>query len=917
MRKFSPIFSFLLFLFSLSSASNVIQLNNNDTYYNVSNYLSYYIDSSSTLTIDQLLKNEEHFNFKKINDATTNLGVNYKPHWFSFDIQNNSNRNDWLLEINYPTLNKVTFYFVKEDNQLDTIIYSGKDQLDAKGKSYNYSIVLNPPIKTATICRIFIKVETESFIILPISIISTNSFIIKDRKEFTTLYILYGIVIALVVFNFILFLLTREMNYLLLTLYLLSLSLNAYYMYGYGFDIFPDLDLYLKGRMRQILFGLGSLLFISFSINYLELRKYKLLFKMAIILAIISLVYTLSLFIREIPQSLFTRTSPFLYLLGASIYMYVGIYTFIKGEKLALYYILSFSFVSLASIIYYITLFNVIPFKQEYFNINLAGTVLFGMLLTIGLVEKITSLRQEQTKSKSLETMVNQLNYEIEEKTRIEEALRESEEKFRLLFELSPQAISLSEFKTGKIIDINHQMELISGYPKRKLIGNSSLELNLINPQTRNRIYRELSENQQLVGIDIQLKQDSGKKIDCLAYMQVIEIRGIEILASVFVDITALKKQEHEIKILSSALDQTSNAIAITNLKGIIEYINPSFVKLTEYQHDELIGKTPSLLKSGIHPAEFYKELWNTIESGKTWKGIFYNRKKNGDFFWDETTISPVYNEKGDLEKYIAVKEDITNRTKKEEQLKRSESKLKELNSTKDKFFSIIAHDLMNPFNALLGFTRLLTESIKEDNKTESLSFSIFIEQTSLKIYDLLQNLLIWSKSQSKKIVFSPTKTNAVELVMNSIGVLKSEAVNKGIDLVVEIQQNETILVDQNIISVVIRNLVSNAIKFSPNNSKVIINFTKQDQEYLFKIIDYGVGIKPEQKAELFKLEKEKLDEKDSVSKLGFGLGLILCHEFIELHQGRIWVESNTEKEDGVVGSTFFFTIPFTESENG
>jgi two-component system, sensor histidine kinase LadS len=314
---------------------------------NVSGNTFFFVDSSNSMDINQIRELDNWVKPVIKKNSTINLGTSPYVHWFRFEVCNSTVNEDWIFQIDYPTLNEVVFYLFDETNALDTLMYSGKDY----DKEYSYSVLFNHVLKANVHYTVYIRLRTESFIIMPISIMSPKVFIKNDRRNLTYLNTQYGILLALVLFNLILFALTRELNYILLTLYLGVLSLNAYYLYGYGYDAFPNLDPFLKSRMRQILFGLGSMLFIVFSIKYLDIKKYRRFLWGFQLLFLLSLVYTLLLFREDIPQRFFSRYSPILYLGGAMLNFLAGIHTFRKGERLAMYYVISFAFITLSSVV--------------------------------------------------------------------------------------------------------------------------------------------------------------------------------------------------------------------------------------------------------------------------------------------------------------------------------------------------------------------------------------------------------------------------------------------------------------------------------------------------------------------------------------------------------------------------------------
>jgi signal transduction histidine kinase len=243
-----------------------------------------------------------------------------------------------------------------------------------------------------------------------------------------------------------------------------------------------------------------------------------------------------------------------------------------------------------------------------------------------------------------------------------------------------------------------------------------------------------------------------------------------------------------------------------------------------------------------------------------------------------------------------------------ENELKKSEAKLQELNASKDKFFSIIAHDLKGPFNSMLGFSKILEDNFHKYDEKNKKKFLEIVHKGLQDTYDLVENLLFWSRSQSGSIDFNPEKLNLYLVSEEAIELLKQSAKDKLIKLSNQIPQSIYINADKYMISSVLRNLISNAIKFTPKNGEVSINAqlkTNKNNKYAeISIEDNGVGVSKNTQSKLF-IVGETTSAKGTENETGTGLGLILCKEFIEKHGEKIWVES----EEGI-GSKFLFTIP-------
>jgi signal transduction histidine kinase len=229
---------------------------------------------------------------------------------------------------------------------------------------------------------------------------------------------------------------------------------------------------------------------------------------------------------------------------------------------------------------------------------------------------------------------------------------------------------------------------------------------------------------------------------------------------------------------------------------------------------------------------------------------------------------------------------------------------LNELNATKDKFFSIIAHDLKNPFNTLMGFSELLLDNLDVFSKDKLREFIGILYETAKQSYALLENLLEWSRAQTGRLQMNPENINLHDLVEENINLLSNAAAKKKIKLINEIGPSVNVYADANMGHAVIRNLISNAIKYTNENGSITCSSTVKKDKIEVTVHDTGIGIKPQNIDKLFKID-QNYSTHGTADESGTGLGLILCKEFINKNNGSIWVESEYGK-----GSSFKFTLP-------
>jgi len=345
------------------------------------------------------------------------------------------------------------------------------------------------------------------------------------------------------------------------------------------------------------------------------------------------------------------------------------------------------------------------------------------------------------------------------------------------------------------------------------------------------------------------------------------------------------------------------DVVTIVDNNGKIIDANPRAITTFEYSLEEFCQMTISdiVYEDDKEKSRAFLNKLLTEGSYEDYEGRIVT--KSGKIKWIQVSSTVIYqnNERVGSQDIIR---DITDRKLHEKELEENRALLLEMNNTKDKFFSIIAHDLKGPFNAIIGYSDLLLERYLDYDQKKIHLMLQTISNSSKNTLELLENLLVWAHSQTGKIKFQPDKFDIQTLVLQNYNILKGNAEDKNITITSSIPEKSIVSGDTNMINTILRNLISNAIKFTPKNGKINIDLTLKDNQHLISVKDTGVGIPEENIPLLFKIESN-VSTKGTEEEKGSGLGLILCKEFVEKHGGKIWVESEINQ-----GSTFYFTLP-------
>lgn len=354
----------------------------------------------------------------------------------------------------------------------------------------------------------------------------------------------------------------------------------------------------------------------------------------------------------------------------------------------------------------------------------------------------------------------------------------------------------------------------------------------------------------------------------------------------------------------SQMIKNSFDMIVLIDSNGNQHFVSESCEKILGYKPEELMGIP--VIEQMIHPDDQERTLsgFKDIIAKSGVGGVQYrHRHKNGSWVYLEAFGSNQI-ENPSINSIVLNARDITERKNSEELLRDREANLRELNASKDKFFSIIAHDLRSPFNCITGLSNLLVEMIHEKDYKGIENYAKMIQDSSEHAMKLLMNLLEWSLSQTGKMNFTPETVDLAVLIAEAADLLNESAQQKSIRICRNLPESIPVFADKAMISTVLRNLMSNGIKFSHPGGKITISTEQKEDKLLISFTDNGVGMKKVVLDKLFHIE-ESCSTVGTISEKGTGLGLLLCKEFIEQHNGEIWVESEERQ-----GSVFTFSLP-------
>jgi len=388
----------------------------------------------------------------------------------------------------------------------------------------------------------------------------------------------------------------------------------------------------------------------------------------------------------------------------------------------------------------------------------------------------------------------------------------------------------------------------------------------------------------------------------------------------------------NEVEYLYLFFNQLQEGLVIVDTNDNIIFVNNQFCDLIKYSREELIGKSGFEVYYLEEDIEFMKKRNELRKQGLS--EIYETRfkRKDGKIIYVQVNANPILDEDANIKGFMASCIDITDKKNEELKNKRlmqelletkqlleqslvqknklidelieTKQKLQISNEEKDKFFSIITHDLKNAFSGFINYIQLFSNDISSFTLQELKEILAHLKDSAESLYKLLENLLEWSKLKRKTIKFEPVEHN-LNLIMNQIiSNLSVNAEIKNIKIINNIPDNINLFIDPRLYSTIIRNILQNSIKFTNKDGLITIDYLEDDSNQIVIIEDNGIGMDDYIKENLFNLNK-KINREGTSGESSTGLGLVLCKEFIDLHNGRIWVDSEINK-----GSKFYISVP-------
>lgn len=499
---------------------------------------------------------------------------------------------------------------------------------------------------------------------------------------------------------------------------------------------------------------------------------------------------------------------------------------------------------------------------------------------------------------------------DITERKRIEQQILMAKETYESIFNSVAEAIYIQD-EDGRFIEVNLGAQLMYGYSRGELIGKTPADVSA--PGKNNleevwRIFEQVKKDGVSRSFEFWGVRKNGEFFPKDVSLNKGKFFGKDCIIAIARDITERKQAEKLLQDTKntylSIYNSVSEAIYVIDENGNFVDVNVGAEKMYGYTREELIGKNFFEVSApGMNDLELIQKIgFEVLTTGIPKHIEFWGIRKNGEIFPKDISIN-----KGNYfgkDCSIVSAREITERKRAEQDLIRTNEELKKANSEKDKFFSIISHDLRSPFNSFLSITKILSEQFHKIKMSEFRQYASDLNSSAENLFKLLENLLSWSRLKRGVINFKPEELYLKEVVSACAYMLKAPIEQKEQELIIDVPEDIFVYADRPMLDTVLRNLLSNASKFTPRRGSIQVKAEADGDMAVVSVKDNGIGIPRDLIDKLFEIGV-KTSRKGTEDEPSSGLGLILCKEFVEKNGGTLWLES-TEGE----GTTFYFTVP-------
>lgn len=355
---------------------------------------------------------------------------------------------------------------------------------------------------------------------------------------------------------------------------------------------------------------------------------------------------------------------------------------------------------------------------------------------------------------------------------------------------------------------------------------------------------------------------------------------------------------------LAAVARQTADIVVVTDKDGKIEYVNSAFEAQTGYKAEEAVGKTPRILKSGRHDKSFYARLWQTILAGEVFRGTLVNKKKDGQLYYSEKTITPIKDKQGNIVNFVSTDKDITARKKMEDELNRVNKELREIDRMKNEFINMASHELRTPIAIVKEGVTQLAEGLPDEIGLKQKRLAEISLRNISRLVRVVDNIFEVSEIEFEKPAPKKELVDIAKLAKAALAEFMPLAKGKDLEIKENLpEQKVMISIDKIAVSRVWSNLISNAVRFT-ERGHIEIKISQDEETVECSVSDTGIGIAPENLPKVFE-KFQQFNRSFGPGERGTGLSLAIAKGIVELHKGKIWVESRLGE-----GSKFSFVLP-------